>query len=219
MKRNLVIIIILVIIAIGGYSGLKFLKDKSTKTGGEEAQETLEKENKNVMEPDKKQGAESDIQKGKQRIGITKAPEFWIESCGSLPDLARKDQCFLDVAEDYIDEDFCEHLSTAQLKKECQKKVGEKYKELEKSREGLELTGRMTDEMCVELMAYLMWSVHFTSEGNLTESAAISEKAEKLYEKYGVTGDDFEVVCNADLSPEFMERVGKKMEKLGFTAE
>lgn len=96
----------------------------------------------------------------------------------------------------------------------------ENGEEVEETEEPLELTGRMDEDKCVELMAYYMyWSQLALVKHDVIAASPIMDKIEGLYAKYGVTQDDYDEVCNAMLTPEFLERVGARMKELGFVEE
>ncbi len=82
------------------------------------------------------------------------------------------------------------------------------------------VSGKMTDEICIELMAHYFYSSFLTAKQDLVTGGLMVEKAEALEKKYGVTEDDYDEICNAKAGDsEFMDKVGKRMQELGFKVE
>ena len=78
------------------------------------------------------------------------------------------------------------------------------------------ITGNMTEEMCVELMARNLYWVYLFQE-NTPAAMRLLDETETLNREYGVTDEDYEEVCNALVGDmEFMERVNERMIELGF---
>ena len=81
------------------------------------------------------------------------------------------------------------------------------------------ITGNMTEEMCVELMARNLYWVYLFQE-NTPAAMRLLDETETLNREYGVTDEDYEEVCNALVGDmEFMERVENRMIELGFPVE
>jgi hypothetical protein len=81
------------------------------------------------------------------------------------------------------------------------------------------ITGNMTEEMCVELMARNLYWVYLFQE-NTPAAMRLLDETETLNREYGVTDEDYEEVCNALVGDmEFMERVNERMIELGFSVE
>lgn len=235
MKKNLLIIIILiavVAIAVVGFFSVKIWKEKSGEIGigGKSLMEMAEEQGEEIM-----------------------SKQEWIKGCKES-DPEAKDDCYAMGAFYYRDASLCKNIKDPEIMKECNKeKIEEGYKKLEEMGktgmpgdisgilpyiseageedetieddsdqqreipEQIQSTEEERDEQCVEIMAHSLYFVYLLEEGDRAKALTISDKIEKLMEEYNMTDEYYDEVCNEKAqSPEFTEKLERRLQELGY---
>jgi len=79
-------------------------------------------------------------------------------------------------------------------------------------------TGHVPEAQCIDVLAHQLWAVQLQSIKGLEASINMVKKAENLQKQYGISDEDFENICNAKIGDvDFMDKIQKRMQELGFT--
>jgi hypothetical protein len=81
---------------------------------------------------------------------------------------------------------------------------------------------KITDEMCIEILAHTYRGMELYSAGNMLAMSQVGQQLELLEKQYGIDSDSdaFTEACTSKIvSDEFMNRVYARMKELGSTVQ